>query len=259
MLLKYRYSSLFLLVSVFATSFLSVDGREDGLSWYEIPPSTHRQSVNSQLGVNRKQPAERKWLWFGRYDDELSWMPSHISEAIKAQEKTPVPHPLRTNLWKLNVKWTGTFEGRQKDLFVQSIFVDFDTTTGRCVARRSETENKVVGIGTWKTLPNGVWFTIRLTGSDCEHIFAASLHLNPFGDHAKFIQGSILRSQPNDYGSAYDVAMKSFQRSIVPPNIHWFRPVVGTFSGRGIGNCTLHLPPPQPQPIMTYNDDDDDD
>ena len=70
-------------------------------------------------------------------------------------------------------------------------------------------------IGTWKLDPSGLSWHLPL--NDREHYFFADIHINPFGQYPKITRGIVIRE--HDKGK-------------------WFRPVVATFVGTGVGADT---------------------
>lgn len=207
-------------------------------------------------------PEPRRLLWYGRFDDSMDWMPSEEAESVEtspllealglasAPSKAPTqtPHPLRTNLWSLDILWMRPRERRQPSVFQRKLELDFNATTGLCLARtmggpRSGDHRDVVGVGTWKIFPWGIWFTLQDVNGMFEYTFTGQLHLNPFGDHAKFLQGSILRYE--ELSSSGDATQPLYVEDPLQDSgfcrkrpRKWWRPVVGSFSGRGVGRDT---------------------
>jgi hypothetical protein len=207
--------------------------------WHEIrPPCSQYEHEKEQEALNKCKTPPRRWLWHGRYDDELTWMPdvedSSTTTQQQLQTKKPriVVHPMRTNLWNLNVHWNGGRERRQPRIFAKQLEIEF-ALNGYCKGQTSKGD--VLAIGTWEVVPWGVWFTLE-DATGYEYTFTAHLHLNSFGDQPKMMQGSIVR-----YEQVNGQADPEQDRSFVKPTAKWFRPVVGTFSGVGMGKDTADL------------------
>jgi len=159
-----------------------------------------------------------------------------------------VPHPLRTNLWEINIRWKGPAARRrrlkqnQKALLDHSLYsssklvLEFDLSgfvriraksDGVTAEEEEEDAANWVATGKWSAdTPPLVTFSIPLPSDDndetvLKHHFEADLHMNPFGKHAKFTRGVVVRDHAN-----------------LSP---WFRPVVATFSGVGVGKDTVDL------------------
>jgi len=176
------------------------------------------------------------------------------------------PHPLRTNLWELHIQWRGPAKRSSTsqrsspvDLLYScnKLLLEFDpsgyvrvkraATAVRPPAKTSHTDNSDpddadknnddssnpwIATGQWSTdgSPSGLSFSIPLPCLDdddtscallLQHHFEADLHMNPFGRHAKLTRGIVVRDRR--HGKT------------------WFRPVVATFSGIGIGEDTVDL------------------
>lgn len=205
----------------------------------EVLPSKLQNDIDPDLQdhddeLNHKAN-KRQWFWSGRLDD--------ADDASKKMKKKSIieEHPLRTDTYDLHVTWFPVV-GRQSLLPNKSnnhkslrqskkLRVEFHRN-GHC--RMSYASNKaVVGIGTWNVKPWGVWFSIPCDGY--EYTFTAGLHLNPFGKQPKFMQGSIVRKSPSAFDNEQDPTF------VKKPKKQWFRPVVGTFSGVGVGIDTMDL------------------
>ncbi len=197
-------------------AFLSFYKKDSDCGWYELrPPCTQYDLDPAWSSVPQKPP--RKRIWHGRYDDERTWVP------VSAASASMSPHPLRSNEYTLQLRWSGKWD-RGLPSRVQ---IDFDTETGRC---RATNKADVLGIGHWQVYPWGLWFTLVDASGAVEYTCTAQLHLNPFGDHSKLLQGSIVRYSISD--GLRDLVQ---DEPWLPNQRKWFRPVVGRFSGRGIG------------------------
>ena len=120
-------------------------------------------------------------------------------------------------MWELNIRWRGQARG-----FVTP--VEFHPN-GYC---RSPT----LGVGTWESFPWGVRCTLAEDSTGVEYTLYASVHLNPFGDQPKMLQGTVLKYE----GQPLDPVQDHY---FVVHRPKWFRPVVATFSGKGVGVDTL--------------------
>lgn len=208
--------------------------------WYEMRPPVTQFDLDPAWSTPPK-PA-RRLVWHGRMtDDEPTWMPStsRVADTTTIVETTTLPqHPMRTPSWSLQVQWTGKWD----KTLPSNLTVDFDTETGYCRARSSSSD--VVGIGCWEVHPWGLWFTLADASGSVEYTFTAQLHLNPFGDAAKLLQGSIVRHSLVPLSSS-GIDDRKQQRGVIvvsdpiqdEPMVFaprkWFRPVVGRFSGKG--------------------------
>jgi hypothetical protein len=89
-------------------------------------------------------------------------------------------------------------------------------------------------IGTWKLQPNGLIIQIPLPTRKKEgrtwqdHIMEMDFHMNPFGTHPKFTRGLIFLPTDSTYGNPFLKLLR-------------IRPIVGTFTGKGIGIDTVDL------------------
>lgn len=198
---------------------------EEECIWYEIPPPLTQYDLDSSWQSSDKQGGKlpRKILWYGRYDNDQTWVPRQ-KKAESTMATNAVAHPLRHRTWNLHVQWTGKYD-RQ---LPSTIRLEFDIDTGYCLARNFQNHDDVVGLGQWETFPWGVWFTLIDASGSVEYTCTAQLHLNPFGDHAKLMQGSIVRYCLTE--GVEDAVQDSFY---IQRNRPWFRPVVGRFSGQG--------------------------
>jgi hypothetical protein len=70
-----------------------------------------------------------------------------------------------------------------------------------------------------------------------DYVFTACVHLNHFGAQPKLMQGSIVRYCHKNDGQEDPMIDDLFVKS----KRKWFRPVVGSFSGMGIGDDTADL------------------
>ena len=204
-------------------SFLSPTLHDESLIWREIrPPCTRYELDPAWSTPSRKQP--RKLVWFGRYDLDQTWVPP---SARKPSENL---HPLRSQQYTLQVQWTGRWDRG----LPQQLQLDFDSETGLCRAMTSQAD--VLGVGEWQLFPWGLSFTLIDASGAVEYTFTAQLHLNPFGEHAKLLQGSILRHTLLDHSSRSSgggILDPVQDEPWLPSYRKWFRPVVGKFSGRG--------------------------
>jgi len=199
--------------------------------WYEIRPTWTQHELDPAWSLTTDKPA-RKRLWYGRYDEQCTWIPSATSDSTMSKSKaTTSLHPLRQECWTLRVLWTGKLDKQ----LPSTMQVEFDTDTGYCLARSSSATqfdaagDVVVGLGHWQMFPWGVWFTLVDASGSVEYTFTAQFHLNPFGDHAKLMQGSIVRYTLLNSGVEDVIQDDPMVRRPRP----WFRPVVGSFSGQG--------------------------
>jgi len=148
-------------------------------------------------------------------------------------------HPLRTDIWKLQISWRGKERNRRKhkEGRVESLLMEFsDSGFVRLQPPRANNASDhralVAGFpfGTWKLDQFSLLLSWKLAlaeGGDEAHeqeqySFHANLHLNPFGDEPALTSGLILGEG-------------------IGPDGRWFRPVVGTFTGIGTGKDKADL------------------
>lgn len=201
-----------------------------------------------------KQPRRKNRFWWGSLAELLQQgRPLHHLEAgspaydllrsagMMDDEKEPVtepPHPLRTDEWQLTLHWRQrphTRRTKKDRLFLEfaengyvrtvvpsSESADRDDQKGppRVDQRSSSDADEPLVVGTWKLGAAGLSWKLQLDGDEQEYLFVADLHPNPFGTQPKLTRGIVLQQ-----GSASS----------------WFRPIVGTFTGRGIGQDTADL------------------
>ena len=207
---------------------------------FEKEYSTHQQS--------RRGILKREWLSFRRVDDEPNPDRIKLDDDGDENENRTLPHPLRTDLFKLNVRWKSKIE---RGFFGKEVEFEFHPdglVRGMRMSDMSLTEEdssssnsqrrqqqRVLGIGTWKLYPWGVEYSIQATNGYI-YLFQASVHLNPFGKQPKLSHGTVLREQSLDGGGIRDEEMDEPYLHI--PRRKWFRPVVASFQGIGIGEDT---------------------
>ena len=166
-------------------------------------------------------------------------------------EEEPAAHPLRTDEWELNLRWRkkskrSTTVPQQGKLsggaamqlvgesslhlaFAPNGYVRCHPSPPSSSSSSSSSEQEQVSsqhpslIGTWELTPTGLVWNIDMDGNLCE--FRADLHVNPFGSHPRLTRGIVLQDT-------------------TPPRrclAGWFRPVVATFTGSGIGHDAADL------------------
>lgn len=170
---------------------------------------------------------------------------SAANQKITEQPTREAPHPLRTNLWELKLRWRG-LAARQKNSGIilyshTALVLEFDPTGYVRVKPNCDSNDDWIATGTWKLEPAGVTFSIPFpvtetaitthttSGSDPsgeatllvkqQHSFVMDFHINPFGPQPKFTRGVVFRENGK----------------------RWLRPVVATFTGTGIGTDTADL------------------
>ena len=241
---------IFLIVQLFLLSCSTSEARRgqvDGeTAWKEILPDTHN---NDNCQDDKDSSTKRRPLfWCGNINDDMTSSSSSSSGNLfrwrrhnnnNNNNKQVAEHPLRTDLYQLNVSWMGFKERFQKS-YPKTIQVEFHPN-GFCRLYSDEniitsSNNAISDIGTWMVFPWGVWFNIHHDGFD--YTFNAALHLNPFGKHPKLMQGTIIKSR-NTRGHQDDEEQD--QVFVKTSKAKWFRPVVGKFSGLGIGTDSIDL------------------
>jgi hypothetical protein len=204
----------------------------------EVPKPSMSTSTSSECTLQRK----RKLIWWsGSLDDRPRRKGKASKDAELESQPQPQPHPLRTDVWKMTVRWRQyphPQDGRRnkkkaakKDMLLEfadngyvrlcpqpgtdsdKLDLDTDIDVDKPTATTSSTP-----IGTWKLDPSGLSWHLPL--NDREHYFFADIHMNPFGKCPKMTRGIVIRD--NDKGKGQS----------------WFRPVVATFVGSGVGTDT---------------------
>jgi hypothetical protein len=230
----------------------------------EIPPSTALESTTTTtktLSQQQQQQRRRKLI-----STEKSQMLGSPLEALLGGRKsshqwsslpsdTP-PHRLRTDRWHIHVQWRGVMKKRtrsnengtssSRNLAKQVLELEFSdngyvrcwwpdhTTSSRGSDDNSNASSSTtnVTIGKWELASQGLtWNLPLLSNHHRKHhpmmlVFHGDLVLNPFGEQPKLIRGVILPDDDNK-------STGSTKR--------WFRPVLGTFTGAGIGKDTADL------------------
>jgi hypothetical protein len=218
--------TLFLSIDTSAFRLSSEDG--SGITTREVVPTELQNDIDPDLQDDDASSITQKrgLFWSGRVENGLG------DGNNKEKKKTSIQeHPLRN----LHVTWLGIFPNKNnKERLRQSktMQVEFHRN-GYC--RLCSTSNaKVISIGTWNLKPWGMWFSIPC--DDYDYTFTVGLHLNPFGKQPKLMQGTIVKStSKKEYDDEQD------RLFVQKPDKKWFRPVVGTFSGVGIGIDTMDL------------------
>jgi hypothetical protein len=214
---------LLLWVTISTKTIVAIRSKQQrGERWQELLPSLLLNDLDADLEEENQKKSPRRLLWYGKADDYLTMQEEKT--VSKKKPPTSIEHPLRNDLWKLNISWFFQKAHSRK------VKVDFKTN-GYC---KLFSEKEVLGIGTWRVFPWGVWFCIaHKNGYD--YTFYAGFHLNPFGNHPKLVQGTILKCPTDQLDEVQDSIF------LKRPRRKWFRPVVGTFSGIGIGEDTIDL------------------
>jgi hypothetical protein len=202
--------------------------------------------------------------------------PSSLSKVIQGD-----PHPLRTDEYSIRLRWrrrrfvfahpSALYLDFDPSGFVRCRRDDprppgrpqpaGTTTTGKAAAA-----TQVYGsVGTWELTPTGLSWTLGLDDDPAEgsrdgdgdrdhgtggggdrrgggahgvYSFHADLHLNPFGPHPRLSRGVVLHGRAGKSGDALAGASKGGGGG---SSVGWFRPVVATFEGSGIGRDSADL------------------
>ncbi|KAL7579420.1 hypothetical protein ACA910_014085 [Epithemia clementina (nom. ined.)] len=124
------------------------------------------------------------------------------------------PHKLRTDKWELSLRWNRSLKNVQSKS-MQLEFAD-NGFVRQLLSGKQECLNDFCPIGKWACSSRGVSWYLSM-GDSSELLFHGQLLLNPFGAQPKMIRGIVLdNSHPRT----------------------WFRPIVGAFTGEGIGEDT---------------------
>jgi hypothetical protein len=192
------------------------------------------------------------WRWLRHViQSPKSTGPTSTTTAAASRIVSP-PHPLRTNLWELQCRWRGRVSVQQYSRF-STLVLDFDPS-GYVRAKMGQNDNGDTNhtfdtawkaLGTWHLSPSGVTCHLPLPLSLASSMNGSAatteeeqameqaccrltmdFHANPFGRQAKFTRGLVFGAAP-------------------PSRSGWsrwpLRPVVATFTGRGIGTDTADL------------------
>lgn len=154
-----------------------------------------------RMSIDKKEPS-RRLFWHGRMHEE------HDAN-LKHGEKKHTPHPMRTNEWQLFLHIS---KKEAENLGINTTMLLEFSDNGFCRHAASPM------IGKWKLHPSGITWQIPLPNSvilQCH----ADLILNPFGKRPRMVRGTIVKDDGRK----------------------WFRPVVATFSGEGIGHDTADV------------------
>ncbi|CAJ1943587.1 unnamed protein product [Cylindrotheca closterium] len=213
------------------------------------PPPSSQDEKNSM-----SKSSSRRWIWWGNDMTKLC-NEDDSSATAKGTKQNEEEHPLRTDLWRLQVQWFRRAGGKMSLLQKSHnsktyLHMEFHKN-GRC-RLLSHDQQQVLGVGEWNEKPYAVWFCVRvlLLGKEEEekdddnhkYTFTAQLHHNPFGKHPKMQQGTILFQKIAPKQHEYDVVEYDEERDrlfVQPRGQPWFRPIVGKFTGVGIGVDTL--------------------
>ena len=159
---------------------------------------------------------------------------------LPANHRHPEPHKLRTDKWALNVHWRNrprNHEARQERMelefsdngyvrLLSSTNDDDDTTTTVIMghwelASHGLTWNLVRPVSGENTIGNNSTVSTTTTTTTSRMTFHGDLLLNPFGPQPRIVRGVVLGQSASSRG--------------------WFRPVLATFTGNGIGKDTADV------------------
>ena len=139
---------------------------------------------------------------------EKSERPPSPLAPSRATHPRHTPHKLRTDRWELNLRWRRGSNNTEK---YQQMELEFSDNG---YVRWVSADNSTAAIGKWELASHGVTWNLP-DGM----IFHGDLLLNPFGTQPRIIRGVVMRETPRA----------------------WFRPVVATFTAKGIGEDTADL------------------
>jgi hypothetical protein len=220
----------------------------------EEEEATDSKSSTSSSTSSETLPRKRKLLWWTGTLEDRPWLDvddkgkgrrrnGRSTKDLEELESQPQPHPLRTDVWKMTVRWRQypnpqpqrsnisrqhKKKAGKKEMLLEfadngyvrlcpqpnddsdTAYTDTDTTTAAT--------DKSTPVGTWKLDPSGLSWHLPL--NDREHYFFADIHINPFGQYPKMTRGIVIREREKG---------------------KWFRPVVATFVGSGVGTDTADL------------------
>ena len=173
----------------------------------EVPEPKKDDSMN-------KKRDKRRLFWNGRMDESI--LPN-ISKDSTAKKEKATPHSMRTNEWKIEINMSRK-ERNRLGIQNKTLLLDFSETG---LVRVMKNETSTLSIGTWTLHPSGITWQFPVLVNEDSFITLqchADLILNPFGSSPRMVRGTIVKDSRK-----------------------WFRPVVATFSGEGIGLDTVDL------------------
>ena len=213
---------------------------------------SQQQQQQQQEALQTLQKTKRRLFWAGRMEDQ-SYQPGATTTTTKRKSSTvhpSSPHPLRMKEWKMKFSWkeqrrqratTMEFEfdanGYVRCLHPNTVHKNKqkDDTSSRQPAGRQKKQQHKEGdeldgtnfiVGTWKVAPSGMTWNMSWDGRS--YSFYADLQVNPFGEYPKMFRGLVIRDRSS---------LRS--RGVLPRR--FLRPIVATFSGRGVGIDTADL------------------
>ena len=220
------------------TTYLQWQEDEEDESDEPIRKNHHHQQQEDTLPTSQK--TQRRLFWTGRMEDQ-SYQPGK-RESVTSSGSSP--HPLRMKEWNVAFSWK-----EQRRQRATTMKFEFDangyvrcwhpntkqdgttssdqSSTGRRTNQQQQhkdeadqTNNFIVG--TWKLAPSGM--TWKMTWDGRSYSFYADLQVNPFGQYPKMFRGLVIRDRTHKAGVR-----------------RLLRPIVATFSGRGVGIDTADL------------------
>lgn len=235
-----QFSVLLLLLCATSSSEARRRGQANAeTAWKEILPDTQNDNqggTDFSSSSSSSSSKRRLLIWCGSINEIANgnlfqwWRRNKKNQ----NEEQVLEHPLRTDLYELNVSWMG-FKERFRKSYPKTIQIEFHPN-GFCRLNDGTSSSSISDIGTWKVFPWGLWFNIHHDGFD--YTFNAAVHLNPFGKHPKLMQGTIIKCR-NTIGHQDDDEQDEV--FVKASKVKWFRPVVGKFSGIGIGTDSIDL------------------
>ena len=176
------------------------------LVWEEELPS----SANIEEEASSEQHRRRQLVSTEKSTHHDLFPFSRRPESSTTSKSWQPPHKLRTNRWAMHVHWR---ERRQKET------IELEFSENGYVRWVSPSSTTTVAIGHWELASHGLKWNLPVPNQDHRLLFHGDLLLNPFGSQPRIIRGLVIRETPR----------------------RWFRPVVATFAGEGIGEDTADL------------------
>lgn len=221
-----------------------IDFTEYGLGEIDDP------SPFTELQHRQPHPQRRLLMW---RKDTMPTLPVKSNHISSNREPNKQPHPLRTEIYQLDVrlrktKWRTLFHTTFNS--TTNVTLEFSSTgyvrrissssydsnhAVRPEAMSTTNENDTVRIGEWEYASGTLCFRIPFLQRNDSHvsawesnrsnlIFIADIHFNPFGPYPKLTKGAILlENRRRLFG-------------VIP-----LRRILGTFVGRGTGYDTYDL------------------
>jgi hypothetical protein len=259
----YALTLLFLALPVSCSGSLFGNCRPPFCRWVEESSTDYNAEDIYGVNIQKKADNLRQLFMFGRFRSKDPYT-SVVHDPWLRQENTEIEHPLRTDKWEFNIRWTKGKESHELQLVngTQQL-LRMDLHRSGYVRVWSKLKPPVtssrtpIAIGRWFKRPWGVSVVVRpLEKSNSMSpagynsssslsisqnlgwvLFASSFHKNPFGKQPKLMHGTILQQRPKQwlFEEVTDPSEPALTWQLFwTHRQQWFRPVVGKFSAYGV-------------------------